>query len=637
MSSIFGAIWKTNSAPISVEAAQHVMSVLSHCGSDFFVVSSDHNEYSANQAIFGSWDIPIFQNDTNNVTTLCDGEIYNDAELIRTLNERGIKVQTNSETELIAKLYEKKQNEYRQNERGQNEYGQNDYPLCINGPFAIAIWDASKQRLTLIRDCIGEKPLYYSVSADRIIFSSELKGIACVPNFNRAINPSVISEYFGIATISPPATIYAGIDQLPPGHLLTWQDGVISVHKYWNPPFDIEDRTKSAEDWIDEVRFLLDDAVRLRMRGGVGSFLSGGLDSSLLCALAAKRSEKPIRSFNIGFDQREYDESREARESSDWIGTEHHCRTITPDLGNLFQKLVWNYDSPFANSSAIATWAVCEEAKPLEQRVLSGDGGDELFGGYERYYAARIGEAANYVPKFIRQCISRPIYYLLPWSKRGTLIRAAKRFFEIMPMNTADRYWSITAMCRAPESFLAPDFTAACSTTQLIQKLQNCIASTTSRDMISRLSFYEMLYSIPDDSMTKVQVAARGNGLICRFPFLDRRLVECAINMPMKYKMHGKLGKVILRLAFHGLYPDSLDARRKQGFGVPIDNWFCGPLKEMSQDILLSSTCRNRGIFVPKEVERILQEHFSGTYIRSSQIYAMLIFELWMRRWIDQK
>ena len=618
MTAIYGAFWTNPEHAIDSETVQRMSR---------HAITTEHeknHQFSSSAFVGGSLREPIYRNENNSLIVFFDGEIYNADELRTTLTKKGCSLKTETTGELIAQLY--------------TAYG-DDFLLQINGPFVLVIGDLQKQTLLLARDPMGERFLYFStLHDDRCVFASYLKSILEVPDISRRLNNHAIDDYLVWGAIAPSKTIFTDILKLPPGHLAVWKNGELSTRRYWNPDLNDEDRDRTLDDWAEEVRSRLTDAVRLRMQnthGTVGSFLSGGVDSTILCALAATMSPQKIRSFNIGFLESEYDESAHAKESAKIIGSDHHFRIVTPDLGDLLQKIVSHYEEPYPNPSAFATWVLCAETRRFETMALSGDGGDELFGGYLRYRAVRLGEIANHVPQIIRKLISSPFYYLLPYSKRGSLIRAAKRFMQVLGMNTAERYlnWVSQFPTRAglftaeQRAFQRPD-------SDFVQMLDQAFTQYPNRDIVSQVSFFEILNDLPNSSMTKVVNAARGNGLVCRFPFLDRKLVELAIRIPMRFKMPKTVGKIVLRTAFKDILPKKVSARPKKGFGVPVDHWFRGSLREMLADTLFSKRSKESGIFDPQAVRTLFNEHQSGHFDRSTQLYALLIFELWQEHFM---
>ncbi len=556
------------------------------------------------------------------VHVVLDGTIYNAPALRNELKSADILFRNENDAEVVLRLYEKCGPETAQR---------------LNGPFAVAVWDEGPRRLTLFRDRIGKKPLFYRMESSRFLFSSELKSILATPDVPREIDLSALDDYITYQYVPHPKTIFRNINKLPPGHVAVWQNGQLSISRYWNIDWNEEDDRLSADEWSEQLRALLADASRLRMGTDeevLGAFLSGGVDSSLITGMLKQESTRQIRTFSIGFEQKEYDESGFARQTAKRLGTLHRELLVKPsDLENLLPQLVNHYDEPFADSSAIPTWLLCEMTRQDVNVAFSGDGGDELFAGYDRYRAVRLGQVAEHVPLFLRRLLAGPVRTMIPASTRQrAVLRRLKRFLETLGMESLECYLQWIAIFHRQRrdelytDYLKQELSHYDSLDFLREAQQFCL----NRDRVTQTSLIDIQTYLPCDVMTKVDIAASAHGLQCRAPLLDYRMVEFAARMPISYKMQGRRGKVILRNTFREFLPPDINWRPKRGFGVPLDHWFRGPLKNMVQDILLSEQFTGRGFFQRAAVEKLLDEHFTNRFDHAARIWALLFLEVFL-------
>ncbi|MBM4001891.1 MAG: asparagine synthase (glutamine-hydrolyzing) [Planctomycetes bacterium] len=564
-------------------------------------------------------------NEDSSVWVVFNGEIYNFAALRKRLEGAGHVFRTRSDTETIVHLYE------------------DEGPDCfrhLNGMFAVAIWDAARRRLVLGRDRSGEKPLVYFPEPGRIVFASELKSLLEAPGIPREVDPNAIDEYLTYQYVPHPNTIFRGIRKLPPGHYAIWSGGdePCQVHPYWSPDLSVE-AAISESDAIEQLRALLESAVTMRMQSEVplGAFLSGGVDSSLVTALMQKNSTDRIKTFSIGFNVKAYDETPFARRVSDHLGTEHQEFQVTPDALEVLPKLAWHYDEPFGDSSAVPTWYLSQLTRQKVTVALTGDGGDELFAGYPRYKAAIWGARLDRMP-WLRAMLAARAWQVLPGAGRQkSLARKFRRFSEALGYAPQRRYLEWIAIfneCRR----------AAIYTNEFVGKLGDSDPATFvadawkrvgKRDALTAVSLADLVTYLPCDLMAKVDIASMAHGLESRQPFLDHRLIEFSIGLPSRFKMRGGRGKYLLRRAFRDLLPPEIWSRKKMGFGVPLDRWFRKELRPMAHDLLLDQTARQRGYVRPEAIEALLREHDSCAFDHSYRLWALLMLELWHRRWAD--
>ncbi len=554
-----------------------------------------------------------------------NGEVYNYCTLRRRLEGSGHRFRTDGDGETILHLYE--------------DLGTECFSH-LNGMFAVAIWDATRRRLVLARDRLGQKPLYYTVHNGRLLFGSELKCLAQVPGVLETIDPAAVDEFLTYQYVPHPNTIWKGVYKLPPGHVAVFQDREIKIESYWDFHPEREQPISKA-DAVERLRELLGDSVRLRLQADVplGAFLSGGIDSSLMVALAQQQRSDPIRTFSIGFPNKDFDETHYAQAVADHLHTQHTRFEVTPHGVDIIDKLVWHYDEPFGDSSAIPTWYLSELTRREVTVALSGDGGDELFAGYERYRALWLSRKIN-------QCF--PIHKLpgigliqrLPdSSRRRSIVRRGKRFLEAINQSASRRYLNWLQIF--PESLraelYADDFVKQLPGDDPFEFLEAAWQRSPGRDVVTRASMADLLTYIPCDLMTKVDIASMAHGLEVRQPMLDYRVVEFAASLPVQLKFRGRRGKLLLRDAFGKQIPSQIWTRSKMGFGVPISAWFRDELKPMVHDLLLDSNARCLRFFRPEVVRELVMQHETNQQNHAYRLWNLLILEKWLRRWADEQ
>ncbi len=560
-------------------------------------------------------------NEDDSIWVVFNGEIYNFATLRRRLEGAGHKFRTQSDTETIVHLYE---------DEGVRCFEH------LNGMFAIAIWDRRQRRLVLGRDRLGKKPLVYRREPGRLMFASELKSLLEVPGVPREIDPSALDEYLTYQYVPHPRTIFRGIRKLPPGHFAVWQDGEWEERPYWQPDFNAE-RPITETAAIEQIRELLTSAVQLRMRSDVplGAFLSGGIDSSLIVALMQQQSERPIQTFTIGFPVKEYDETRYARRVAAHVGTEHHEMQVTPDAAEILPQLVWNYDEPFADSSAIPTWYLSQMTRQHVTVSLSGDGGDELFAGYTRYKALWISTLLDRSGP-LRTVLASKFWLRLPGgSRQRSLVRRIKRFSENLHIAPPRRYldWLVIFNEARRAALYTDEFVAQLPDADPFDFLDAAWQRAGKRDPISAASLSDLVTYLPGDLMTKVDIASMAHSLEVRAPFLDVRVVEFAAALPAALKFRWGQGKYLLRRAFGDLLPREIWNRRKMGFGVPLDHWFRNELRDLTRDTLLAPEARCLRFFRREAIEQLFREHIEHRFDHAPRLWSLAFLELWLRRW----
>lgn len=559
-------------------------------------------------------------NEDGTVWTVFNGEIYNFRELRDELASRGHRFKTaSSDTEVIVHLYE--------------ELGER-FVERIDGMFAIAVWDTRRQVLVLARDRLGKKPLLYSERAGRLTFASEhhalLAGLASRPEVDR----SAIALYLRLGYVPAPLDAFTGVRKLPPGHVLVWQAGRSSVSRYWGLPAPGSLRIGETEA-VEEVRRLLDQAVARRLVADVpvGAFLSGGVDSSGVVASMARLSSR-VRTFSIGFEEAAYSELPHARRIAERYATEHHEFIVRPEGVSILPLLARHYGEPFADSSAVPTFHLSRLTREHVTVALNGDGGDELFAGYDRYFAMRLASFLDRIPRAVAGPLLSGAARLLPDSIVPTdRRRRARRFLLAAALPTRERYLRWLGLFDAGElrELAAPDLLAAGP--RPATPFDTFVVD--GRDPVASAQALDLQLYLPDDLLAKVDIASMANSLEVRSPFLDRELVEFAVALPTALKLRGAERKYLLKKALADRVPAENMYRRKQGFAAPVGAWFRGDLRAFTEDLLLSDRARARGYFRPERLERLVREHTSGTVDHQHKVWALLMLELWHRELVD--
>ncbi len=573
-------------------------------------------------------------NEDGTVWVVFNGEVYNFPALRHRLEARGHTLRSAGDTETLVHLYE--------------DEGPGLFSL-LRGMFALAIWDTRTHTLLLGRDRLGQKPLLYRVEEGRITFASELKALLALTDTSREVNPRALDHYLTYGYVPHPMSILRGVHKLPPAHFAIWHEGHFKLGSYWQPAWDKEVARPIDED-LDLLRTTLADAVREQMVADVplGAFLSGGIDSTIIVGLMQRASSRPVKTFAIGFPDPAFDETHYADMAAKHLGTEHHTFIVEPKAWETIPALADQFDEPFADSSALPTWYVSRETRQHVTVALTGDAGDELFGGYDRYRAIAIAATCDRLPGGLGTFLAGPLARALPASARAkTRSRAVRRLLEGVGAPYPGRYLRWVEMFDEDSraglyhddwlEVLARDGASSPDDADPASMLMRALNVAPSRDPVTRALIADTITYLPGDLLVKVDLASMAHSLECRAPFLDHRVVELALAMPLDRKVRLRPGrsKVVLKRAFADLLPPPIRTRRKMGFGVPIDRWFRGELKEELRSVLLDPVCLNRGLFRPEAVTRLVDEHVSGRRDNAYRLWALLMLELWFRRQID--
>jgi asparagine synthase (glutamine-hydrolysing) len=556
-----------------------------------------------------------------------NGEIYNFQQLRRELEGLGHCFRTRTDTEVIIYAYE--------------QWGTGCLAR-LRGMFAFGIWDRRRRRIFLARDRVGKKPLFYAQFGGHFLFASEMQGLLAYERLPREVDPRAIDDYLSYGYVPAPRTAFKGIYKLPPAHYLTLDLKLTGfekrIERYWS--LDYEPKLRIGEDEACEVlREKMTEAVRLRMISDVplGAFLSGGVDSSVVVGLMARLSGAKVKTFSIGFNESAYDETAHARRIAGRWETDHHEFIVEPDALSILPKLVRHYGEPYADSSAIPTFYVAQMTRRHVTVALNGDGGDESFAGYERYLANYLAERMRSVPgaATAARVLSRVIPDSIDPKSRA---RRARRFLAVASQPMAERYprWLKTFQDEAKPRLYSREFSSLLNGYSVSPNAPFDGSSPTHPPThpIDAAMAIDVASYLPYDLLAKVDITSMANGLEARSPFLDHEVMEFAARLPVEIKFRGGRLKSLLKRAFADLLPPENVNRRKMGFGVPVGQWFRGPLSDLLRDALLSRRSLDRGYFRESEVRRLVDEHLGRRADHSFHLWNLLMLELWHREFI---
>jgi asparagine synthase (glutamine-hydrolysing) len=557
-------------------------------------------------------------NEDGTVWIVFNGEIYNFAALRAELEAYGHQFYTSTDTETIVHAYE--------------QWGPHAISR-LRGMFGLAIWDARSRALLLARDRIGIKPLHYATANGRLYFGSEIKSLLCAPDLPRDLDLGALDHYLSFLYTPSDGSIFREVRKLPPGHLLMWRDGALRIERYWQMPAQ-EMFRGTEEDAVAALRDVLADAVRSHLVSDVplGAFLSGGIDSSLVVGLMAEASTTPVKTFSIGFDEPAFDELEHARRVAEHFGTEHHQFVVKPDAVAIVDRLVSHFDEPFGDPSAIPTWYVCEMARRHVTVVLSGDGGDEMFGGYDRYVPdPRVAAFDRYSPRIVRRAAGLAAARL-PHGARG------RNFLRHVARDDQGRYLDAVGFFTADEkpALLSLEVRRKIDGLPAEERLAAHFERYGALPWASQMMRFDSETYLPEDVLTKVDRMSMAHSLETRVPLLDNQVMQFAAALPAVFKIKNGRRKHILKEVAATLLPRDILERRKQGFGVPLRVWFRDDLRDLTQDLLLSPRARQRGYFVPSTIERVVREHMAGTRNHDFRLWQLLMFEMWHRHVVDR-
>ncbi len=562
---------------------------------------------------------PIFTNDKK-IGIVFNGEIYNYKEIRKELIQKGVEFKTNSDTETILKGYEVCGDEIFEK---------------LNGMFAIAIWNKNNKELTLVRDRIGIKPLYYYKDDSRLLFGSEIKAILADKTVPREVNQIGLSFYFDLMYIPNPHSAFQNIYKLEPGHILKVSQKNIEKKKYWDfEPSKIQ-VVNSKQDLKEEFLHLFEDSVKKRMLSEVplGAFLSGGIDSSSIVAMMSKNSSERIKTYSIGFEDKQFDESNYAKQISEKFNTNHTNMYVDSSMLNWIENYVYHFDEPFADYAAFPTYIVSKLARKDLTVVLTGDGGDEIFAGYYRYNSEKIADNIKILPSFIRDGILSPTLKML-LSVLSTDSRHFNKIDSIIKRLSEVDKEKIRRYTERFKKYSDDDFRK-----YLKFKKRNIgmveYYIELSSNIKSRL-YFDQNTSLNEDMLTKVDRVTMANSLEARVPYLDHRIVEFSYKIPDKLLFKGYNLKTFLKLAYKDILPDNILNRPKGGFGFPIDKWIRYDLKELVSDTLLSKDSLINPFLNSQNIEKLVKSHYKKETNSGAKIFMLMVFNMWYKRWISQ-
>jgi asparagine synthase (glutamine-hydrolysing) len=609
-----------NNRPVSPEEIRAMCAALAHRGPD------DEGFYFRPNVGLGMRRLSIIDlatgqqpisNEDGSVWVVFNGEIYNFQELRADLEARGHRFRTATDTETIVHLYE---------ERGAR---------CVEelrGMFAFALWDEARRQLVLARDRLGIKPLYYTEAGGQLVFASELKAILQVPGVGRELNWPAVSHLFTFLTTPRTESIVGGIRKLEPAHLLIASPGQpMRSERYWDVRFE-PDRGRSEADFVEQLQALLEESTKLHLISDVplGVFLSGGIDSSAVVAMMARHHPGRVKTFSIGFPDQDYNELAYARLVANAFGTDHHELVLEPDVTGVLDDLAWHLDEPFGDSSAIPTYFVSRLASEHVTVVLSGDGGDELFAGYDRYGVEGRERRLRFIPAPVRRALGA-IAALMPDGLRG------QNLLRHLALPDGDRYLDATSLftkTRQQQLFrrevmeLLPEYDPWGEAAEQLARADG--------HWLSALQYMDLTRYLPLDILTKVDRMSMAHSIEVRPPLLDHKLVEFAATIPAGLRLRRGTTKYIFRRALRGIVPDAVIDRPKRGFAIPLGRWFRGQLREFVRDLLLSETSRSRRIFQPGYIEALVRRPDRGFETDLDlELWTLISFELWCRTFLD--
>ncbi len=568
-------------------------------------------------------------NEDESVWLVLNGEIYNFQSLRAQLENRGHQFRTRTDTEVIVHLYE--------------DFGL-EFVKQLRGMFALALWDSKRERLVLARDRIGEKPLYVRREPGRLWFASELKAILQDDVVPRRLNSAALREYLALGYVPAPLTMLEGIEKVLPGHLLVIEKGQVEDHEYWDMPCG-QIEARSEEEWIECVREKLLETVKLQLISDVplGAFLSGGIDSSTIVAAMTRLTGRPVKTYSIGYEAEYsyYNELPYAKIVAETFGADHHEIIVRPDVADLLPKLTWHLDEPVADSACLTTFLVSKLARESVTVILSGVGGDELFGGYRRYLGEGVRRVYELLPVWFRSDLLPFLLKRIP-QDRGTAwkdyARYGAAFLKTADLDAATRYMSYVTLF-SPEAqnelLCTGDEGASNGSDGVAEALQTYFARCNQGDDLNRIMYADVKTSLPDDLLALTDRMSMAASIECRAPLVDYELVELASRMPSSLKVRGLTMKYLLNKVVAPWLPREVIHRKKRGFGAPVGGWLRRELQPLVRELLSREQVQRRGLFRWPAVEGILRAHQEERADFTDQVFALVAFEIWCSIFLD--
>ena len=620
---IAGLLALDQQAPPDAEAVRRMCEAMVHRGPD------DHGLRTDGPCVLGHRRLSIIDlrpegaqpmtNEDDTIAVVVNGEIYNFIELRKELERRGHRFKSRSDSEVVLHLYE--------------EHGI-DFVDHLRGMFAIGLWDGPRKRLVLVRDRFGKKPLFYHAGPRGLVFASELGGLAASGYFEKRPDLDAIDAFICLQYVPAPMTAFQGVKKLRAGHRLVCEGGVVhEPEPYYTLRFDRPREVSHVQELTHELRQIVEDAVRVRLVSDVplGAFLSGGIDSSLVVALMAGQSSQPVKTFSVGFTSKDKSELPYAKLVADRYGTDHHEMVVEPDMTAVVPELVRHYGEPFADTSALPTWYLCEYTRTGVTVALSGDGGDEAFAGYWRYKHSRTARNIRRLPWPIPQLLAGALTHL-PTPQAQEVRDYGERIMQPEYL----RFLGLTAPIPHKDrmAIYSPAMRERFARDQVAIAFDRLFQDSRAQDAVNRLLDVDIQTYLTDNILTKVDIASMAHSLEVRCPLIDQELMDFAASLPGSMKLRGLTTKFLLRRMSQELLPRPILTRSKQGFGLPIDRWMREDLAPLSRDVLLDQSARERGILDPVAVENMLARHQRGEP-RGFQLWTLMILELWYRECLE--
>ena len=558
-------------------------------------------------------------NEAGDIKIVANGEIYNFRELQKELEGFGHRFNSrNSDIEVLVHAYE--------------QWGE-DFLVRLRGMFALALWDGRTKTLIAARDRAGEKPLYWTQTPRGLLLASEVKALLVHPDVSRELDPISLDQFLTYEYVLAPRTMLQGVHKVPPAHFLRYRGGHATVHRYWDAA-DVPLRDWKEADAAEALRASLKRAVDRQLMADVplGAFLSGGIDSSSIVALMSQGASQPINTFSIGFSDGTYNELPYAREVAALFKTNHRERQASPDLGDMFERLVVHLDEPFADVSLFPTFSVSELAREHVKVVLSGDGGDELFGGYDAYQAQALAVKLGWMGDALMPALAGVASTLPPTEKKKGLVNKVKRFSAgatSAPTDLGHYRWMVYLNARDKERLYAAGLREALGATDVYGPVREALGRFSQDDVLNRQLYADLSLYLADDILVKVDRMSMATSLETRAPFLDGDLMELAFSMPGHLKIKNGERKWILKQAMKGVLPDSILNRKKEGFSIPMKNWLRKELQPLMRELLSRDRVKRRGLFNADVVEHLMLDHIAGHENHAHTLFPLMVFERW--------
>ena len=632
MCGIYGVIETDGPRTVIASTLARMGSVIEHRGPD------DFGHYDGGAVGLGMRRLSVIDlagghqpmtNEDESIWLVMNGEIYNYRELRNLLEKRGHRFRTNSDTEVVVHLYE---------DEGVDVFGN------LRGMFGLAIWDTKRERLILARDRVGEKPLYFCRGPQRLLFASELKSILQVEDLPRRLDLEALQEYLALGYVPAPLSLLQGIQKLVPGHYLVYEKGQVATYQYWDVPCDhVEEH--SEEQWAERVRAKLLETVESQLISDVplGAFLSGGIDSSTIVAAMTHLTGRAVKTYSIGYggDQSYYNELPYAKLIANKFGTDHHEIVVRPEVSDLLPKLIWHLDEPIADSACLTTFLVSRLARESVTVILSGVGGDELFGGYRRYLGDSFHRWYRVLPFAVRRSLIPALLRKIPQDRTSAgkdYARYAAAFSKTAEMDPVNRYMSYVTLLspQAQASLLAPALQKdADAVNAAAAALRRYFQNRRERDALNQTLYVDLKTSLPDDLLALTDRMSMAASIECRAPLVDYQLIELASRMPSRLKVRGFSLKYLLKKAVAPWLPREILFRKKRGFGAPLGGWLRHELRPLVRDLLSEQQIRKRGLFQWSAVNQLIRAHEEQVSDHTDHIFALIALELWCQVYLD--